>query len=310
MKKTNLKWMLGVGVLVLLTTFSQVTQPVYGRVGANEGRQWQVNGPMQAGTPTPAPSVTLTTVPTTTTTADWRARLPRDEKGRIIGGENFPVINYSPTMITGKPCPRVTKWTFKIYKTKAGNFGISDDPCVVQNAVDDMVRTMYFSPAVHTPKTYKEIAKQAAIDPAFVNGVEVHRRTSLLENYYKGTTAYNKCDKPNFYLLNVDARTPITSNNDGTVTGNRMTITFLRATADVKPFRCDFVSYVGDTIRGKFEVTGAMISNKVPAEALGYDVFWNSQKQHWIVLKVDGIPFPKYADTVKALWAASPVKPQ
>src|SRR5690242_10748162 len=77
-------------------------------------------------TPTALPSVTaaptVTASPTTTTVAvqlakqptsipmatpdQFMDKLPRDARGRIIGGPYAPVINYSPTMITGKPCPR------------------------------------------------------------------------------------------------------------------------------------------------------------------------------------------------------------
>lgn len=40
---------------------------------------------------------------------DW-SKVPRDKAGRPVGFGNRPLMNYSPTMITGKPCPRVARW--------------------------------------------------------------------------------------------------------------------------------------------------------------------------------------------------------
>lgn len=37
------------------------------------------------------------------------SKFPKDTAGRVLGG-NQPIINYAPDMVTGKPCPRITKW--------------------------------------------------------------------------------------------------------------------------------------------------------------------------------------------------------
>jgi hypothetical protein len=69
---------------------------------------------------------------------DW-SKVPRDKAGRPIGFGNRPLMNYSPTMITGKPCPRVARWG-----TRAAGEGedpairVADNPCVIQNLIDDI----------------------------------------------------------------------------------------------------------------------------------------------------------------------------
>ena len=54
------------------------------------------------------PSALPTVSSVTSSGADLLSRLPKDERGRVIGGTVFPLLNYSPTMITGKS----SKWLF------------------------------------------------------------------------------------------------------------------------------------------------------------------------------------------------------
>ena len=149
-----------------------------------------------------------------------RSRITRDERGRIIGGAAFPIINYSPTMITaplGKPCLRVTSWEFDVVKVPAPahDYGVSKDPCVVQNAVDDLARTLYFYPALQTPETMRDVAAVYDRDLLNVNGVERTLRQSWIDAYRNGTAVYHRCDTPVYRVIVADARMPLIANNDG-----------------------------------------------------------------------------------------------
>lgn len=157
-------------------------------VASPQPRRVSPVAPSATATPQPTPSVMPTTtaavsptVPlqatplqaTPTATPDAQmSNFPKDERGRIIGGPYAPVINYSPSMITGKPCPRMKQWTFKVVRPAGLQaYGVVDDPCVVQNAIDDYVRTRFALPAFNTPDSMKEIAPLYDTDPALLNGL-------------------------------------------------------------------------------------------------------------------------------------------
>ena len=255
---------------------------------------------MSAAVATPAPDV------------PFEHKLPRDEKGRIIGGL-FPVLNYSSIMITSKPCPRVTKWEFEVVKMKPPlrDYGISNDPCVVQNAVDDLVRTLWFNPAFNTPETMQAVAKVYDTDPMNVDGVEETLRRSMFELYRQGLQNYNRCDRPVYRLLHVDAQAPLIANNDGRVSGQTIQIMLLRVAKDVSPFACEFVSYGDGTVKGRFAVTTADMRKPYGVRVNVFNLLWNPARRIWQVYSMDALPvLADYAAIARALLAASLVKAQ
>jgi hypothetical protein len=244
-----------------------------------------------------------------TPTPDFFAKLPRDEKGRLIGGELFPVVNYSPTMITGKPCPRVTKWEWDVVKMQAPlrDYGIVREPCVVQNAVDDLVRTLWFNPAFQNPETMKAVEKVYDTDPMNVDGVEKTLRQSLIDLYRKGEQNYNVCDKPVFRLLNVDAKAPLIADNDGRVSGQAIQIVILRATRDVQPFTCNFVSYKDGSVKGRYAVTAEDMRRPFGVKVSLFNLLWNVAMKRWVVYTMDAQPaVVNYDGTVRILWRMLP----
>lgn len=267
--------------------------------------------PQPLATPlTPAPTTipqTLMPIPTATAspTTTFAISLSQDEKGRVIGGA-MPVINYSPTLITGKPCPRVTEWDFDLVKLPAPfqNYGISKNPCVVQNAVDDLVRTLWFNPAFQNPDTMKVVDTIYDSDPMNVLGVEKTLRNSLIRFYREGKQNYNVCDKPVYRLLHVDANAPLIANNDGSVSGNAIQIMVLRTTPDLQLFSCQFVSYGDGSVKGKFELTEAMLRGAEPAQATVYKLLWNAQTRHWVVYFSDATPINNYPALIRQLLAS------
>ena len=261
-----------------------------------------------AATTAGMPSAMATSAPE----VPFEQRLPRDEKGRIIGGL-FPVLNYSPTMITGQPCPRVTKWEFEVVRMKPPlrDSGISKNPCVVQNAVDDLVRTLGFNPAFNTPETMRAVAKVYDTDPMNVDGVEETLRRSMIELYRQGQQNYNRCDRPVYRLLHVDAHAPLIANNDGRVSGQAIQIMLLRVAENVAPFACEFVSYGDGMVRGRFAVTATDMRKPYGVRVNVFNLLWNPVKRKWQVYTMDALPVvADYAATAKVLWTASPVKVQ
>lgn len=234
------------------------------------------------GSATPYPTQTLDD-------AALHARITRDERGRVIGGETFPVVNYSPTMITGKPCPRVTQWDFDIVKmpAPAHDYGISKDPCVVQNAVDDLARTLYFYPALQTPESMHEVDAVYDKDPMNVNGVERTLRQSWIDAYRSGNGVYHRCDKPVYRLILADAQTPLIANNDGRVSGRAMQIMVVRTASDGAPFACDIVGYKDGVVRGRFAIAAEDMRKQDGVKAHVYSLLWNPKIGHWQVYFVD-----------------------
>jgi hypothetical protein len=250
--------------------------------------------------------------PAPTPTPDFLAKLPRDEKGRVIGGELFPVINYSPAMVAGMPCPRVTKWEFDVLKMQPPlrDYGVARNPCVVQNAVDDLVRTLWFNPAFQNPETMKAVAKVYDTDPMNVNGVEKTLRQSLIDLYRKGQQNYNVCDKPVFRLLYVDAKAPLIADNDGRVSGQAIQIVILRATRDVQPFECKFVSYKDGSVKGSFKVTAEDMRKPFGVKVSVFNLLWNTTTKRWVVYAMDAQPAVEdYPATARVLWSESSIKP-
>ena len=240
------------------------------------------------------------------------SNFPRDERGRIIGGPYAPVINYSPSMITGKPCPRVKQWTFKIVRPAGLQaYGVADDPCVVQNAIDDYVRTRFALPAFNTPESMKEIAPLYDTDPALLYGLSdaLGMRKGLIQAYRDGTAVYNVCDKPIYFLLDVDAKAPLMAENDGkTVTGKVIQITLLRVAKNIEPFSCKLVSYKDGTVQSTYTLTLEDMQTKGGLASFNY-LMWNPNTMHWALYSFQSVLLKDYFATAKALWDAGTIKP-
>lgn len=256
-------------------------------------------------TPPPSPTRVPASLPT-----DILARLPKDERGRTIGGSYIPLMNYSPTMITGKPCPRVTQWTFKLVKMPAPihDYGISNNPCVVQNAVDDLVRTLWFYLGNNTPESMREVERVYDTDPMNVLGVESTYRNSLIRYYREGKQVYSRCNKPLYQLIVADARTPLIANNSGEVSGQVIQISILKTTKDVSAYQCDAVSYKDGHVTMQYGITDDMLRSGADGVAETYFLLWISKNAHWRIYFANGLPYPGYAETARALWA--PVRAQ
>ena len=260
---------------------------------------------------TPASAITATTAVTSAALLpkSFTDQLPRDEKGRIIGGPFVPYLNYSPTMIAGKPCKRVTKWTWKVVKLDLPlrSYGIADDPCVIQNAVDDFVRTEFADPGVNMPETAAQTLAALEHDPSVISGLSEQIRTLNLKYFKEGKTPYQECDKPKFKLLDANPRTPLIGNNDGTISGKAIQFLVFNVASGVGPFSCMVKSYADGKVMSQFSKTTEQLKGK--NTALQVSMLWRAQTKHWYVYNFDAVPVDSFYVTAKALWDASPIKP-
>lgn len=265
----------------------------------------------QAATATPAPDGASTRVISSVATVPpaLLARLLKDEQGRIIGGPYVPYLNYSPTMITGKKCPRVTKWTWKVVSLAPPlrPYGQVDDSCVVQNAIDDFVRTEFADPAVNTPESIKKIEPLYATDPAILDGLMPAIRDSYLKLYREGRTPYYVCDKPRFKLLDVSARSPLIANNDGKVSGNAIQLTVYVVSQNVEPFTCQLLSLTTNKPISTLTKTEAQLRGK--QRVLQVNLLWNVAKSRWAVYDFGAAEVDNFYQAAKVLWDAAPIKP-
>ena len=226
--------------------------------------------PAQPVVPDQRPAITPVPLPTID-----RSRLPRDEQGRLFGGEHLPFLNYSPTMITGEPCQRATEWSVTRVDLEPPfeDYAVVDNPCVVQNAVDDYVRTAFAEPSFSAPDSMGEIAPLFETDTGLIDGLAVELRAS--RQTYLDRSAYNDCDRPMFRLLDVSARAPAGAD------GRTLRLRFLRVAEGVQPFTCLVRTFKSGAVVGTLNVE----PNASPAQGVAFDamMMWNAAAQRWAV---------------------------
>jgi hypothetical protein len=237
------------------------------------------------------------------------ARLPKDDKGRVIGGPLVPYLNYTTTLVTGKACPRVNTWAWQVVKPDAPlrPYGVVSDSCVIQNAVDDFVRTEFADPAVNTPQTMPSIAPLYVSDPAIRDGLQPALRDSLLKNYRDGRTPYYQCDRPRYKLLDVSPRTPLLSDNAGRVRGDALQLTVFVVSDGVKPYRCSLLSYKDNALVTTLTKTEAQLKAKQRVLKIG--MVWNAEKRRWVVYDFGSAEVDAFYASARALWDAASYKP-
>ena len=155
------------------------------------------------------------------------------------------------------------------------------------------------------------VTKVYDTDPMNVDGAEETLRRSMIELYRQGKQNYNRCDRPVYRLLYVDARVPLIANTDGQVSGRAIQIMLPRVAKDVRPFVCEFVSYGDGTVQGRFAVTAADMRKLYGVRVNVFNLLWSPAKQRWQVYSMDVLPvLADYDATARVLWAESPVKAQ
>jgi hypothetical protein len=229
-------------------------------------------------------------------------KLHRDERGRIIGGTQFPLLNYSPAMITGKPCPRIKTWTFAVQQTTPPRARPSD-PCVIQNAVDDLVRMLWFFPGANAPEDWPRVFAQYD-DPFWVRAVPDATRLRLKwKASYPGQWRWNKCDKPVYRLIDASADTPIVAYDlKNEINGKVIKFLLMSATAEVGPYRCDFYTASGAPAGGGFTLTEADIAAG-RANINEFTMSYDDASRQWVLGGYFPIVVPDYRERARRLMA-------
>lgn len=304
----------------------------------------QVTQVQPKGTPQRAPTRTAAAVPATPTPvqatqerlperllapvddAGFWARFPKDPSGRVIGGTFRPVLNYAPDMITGKRCPRVTDWTLDFsVEDKLPNMAVAmpSNPCVLQNAIDDYVRTLFASPVGYTREAFvRDVAPLYQTDPALTRGLSVLYRTSLVDLVVAGKGAYLACDRPIYHLIDTSQSAWVLTNNTGEVASPRagqtielrlLTVAVTPDGTDIAPYRCALRSHTdGALLRSQVLSAEALAGGRSLPPGAYYAVWlsYDASSRAWVD---QGLTQPRQGDGFQALarslYAAAPVKP-
>jgi hypothetical protein len=276
--------------------------------------------PLTATAPaTPKPTITSESasapsfVTQTAPPESYWDRFPKDEKGRVIGGRAAPVINYSPTMVTGKKCPRIKKWGYKLQVDRVvPNQPVAepDNPCVIQNAIDDYVRTLYAQAAENTPETMKQVSFD---DPALIRGWSPFVRRLAVQAQQQNKQLYRVCNKRMFRLVDVTRKALLMSDMMSEVRKHLIQIRTLLVAQDLEPYECSFFNYVDDALVMKRSLTAEAM--QAGGEVTGYSFVllgfnqdtgtWQSNGNAQPVLESKGY----YASTAQKLWQSLAIKP-
>jgi len=223
---------------------------------------------------------------------DW-SKVPRDKAGRPVGFGNMPLVNYSPTMITGKPCPRVARWSTRALNPDDPNpaaaaIRVVDNPCVIQNLIDDIAPALWFFPNGWDAETYQKVVRPLVQrnDPAFRNGVSwsnsEHMGPSVAQRWQNWR--YFVCDKP-VYLL-VDLAKDQVVDQRATDTGTVFQVWFFMTTPDTSPFKCRAYSHKDGKLLYDYVAAESDMAGKPPAWiSIPYTVIY--EEGRWRIAAVE-----------------------
>jgi hypothetical protein len=197
---------------------------------------------------------------------DW-SKVPRDKAGRPVGFGNMPLVNYSPTMITGKPCPRMARWGTRAVDPATPAVRVVDNPCVIQNLIDDIAPALWFFPNGWDTETYQKVVRPLVQrnEPLFRNGV------SWSNSSYMGPSVaqrwqnwrYFVCDKPVYLLVDISGDQLIDQRaND---TGRMFQVWFFLTTPDFSPFSCRSYSHKDGKLLDELVISEAEMNGTPPA---------------------------------------------
>ena len=280
----------------------------------------------QAATPRSAPTavVTATAIPTDSTIivptalpASYWQKFPKDENDRVIGGMASPVLNYSANLVTGKPCPRVTKWSYKLMADAPvpplQPVAAPSNRCVVQNAIDDYVRTLFASASNNSPKDAESLIALYETNTALIKGIDAEQRQARKAGIKKGTAVYRVCDKQTYLLIDHTHQSPLISNNDGSVAAQIVEIRMMRIAENLQPYRCELREYSNDAVFSSATISAKSMQAGDTLSAVAYYRIWlryNAKTQSWQdFTNSKPMNSKTFLAVAKKLLAESPVKP-
>lgn len=280
-------------------------------------------------TQTPTPPVTstatlsaLTPTPTVRPLPPYYDQLPRDKKGRVLGFPRAPILNYTPTMITGKRCPRIGRWTVRLTSGPGEKpAGVFSNPCVVQNALDDTLGMMFFYPSGHWDyKTYREeVVPLLNKDPMALRITDWMRKDLIESAKDTSKDWYVVCDKPTYLLVDAGPEHPVyyfDGEGEHKFWPNYIRFTFYMAAGNAEPFTCKWHrAATGEVYREtgarEQDMTGPIDQQRVIA--FRWSAYYRPRlgawsEGHWFLVEKEK-PLFNYREKVLELLAKSPIKP-
>lgn len=270
--------------------------------------------PTAAPTDTPAPTAAPTAEPEFKAwPAEHYAHFPRDPDGRLIGLQRAPILNYSPTMIMGKPCPRIKRWGVRKVTPQppAQPYYVVDNPCVIQNALDDGLRALFYWPSGYPDQEYykREIVPLLKTDPVAQWALDEGGRRDFAEKLLGG---YSLCNKPTYMLIDIDAGVP-TLPRDGKHTGRVIHVRMIQVAGNAEPFTCKVYKRSTGEFWYEYGVREADMEGLLNPTGLLHDfqIAYNPETGRWTGegFMSEVAPMLNYRERVLFLLEQSPVKP-
>lgn len=197
----------------------------------------------------------------------------------MLGGA-FPILNYSPRMVTGKDCPRVTTWGLRAMQFDNGlSLSVIDNPCAIQNALHDFVFAAGSDPSFMTPEQMKATAPLYKTDPLLARLYPEWWRLRFIEGGAFNAFSHYVCDKPVYRLLNVSDKTPVFNANLKV-----QQIHFALVSERFEPFTCEMRRYRDgsvDVAADHFTRTAADVTGDQAFPVYVTYALWNEQASSW-----------------------------
>jgi hypothetical protein len=221
--------------------------------------------------------------------------LYKDKQGRPFGG-NAPYINYTPSMVTGKPCPRVTKWTL-ITKEQPS------DPCVIQNAIDDYMVGAFALNTINSVDEIKAIAEEFKTNKDLENAFSLGWGSIYLDGAMS-----RACDQPMVQLLINPEKTTRAIDYNGVPTVYLLTT---QTSVGMKPYSCKLISVNDGAINQRPPYTAKDLAGTKAGIATRVEMFYVEQTHRWVINGADRDATNPFIDgkTLKQVYEASPYKP-
>lgn len=277
-------------------------------IGRQDGSQQPASRPAAVSTSAPNARPTATPpgdmdeseLPMDDEPVDLPEDSPNDDSGRRLGG-TVPILNYSPTMVTGKPCPRVKQWkVVTIDAPGIGTLTYPDDPCVAQNAIDDYVQFAWAEQQFNNATQYAEIVRTFRTDHVLIAGFSDQYYADYVASGVWQNFIYLDCDRPTYRLIVPEEKPWIEPTS-----GAFIEIKVVQVPAKLGDWNCTSRSLKDGSARQTFNVLAER------RRAIGFGglkrlLAYDEKTGRWQLYSYPGVINVPY-DKVKALYDAAPV---
>lgn len=204
-------------------------------------------------------------------------KLLKDKIGRPYGGYYFPFINYSPTIIIGKPCPRVTTWNLVEETIGPFKVGYLDSACAVQNAIDDFAE-MSYAELVYTPAdAVNQLSRSLISDTLLSKAYTPFLLRSLATEDQVRQNAVHVCNQPMVRLLDVTPKAQADLRGKGRI----LFLQYIVVAKDLKPFECKAYNVANSKVLLAWGATSAQLNSEHAVARIEVRMTYNPKFQRW-----------------------------